>query len=125
MSNTQWAEFVAEYPLAANTREAWLEWDQIPPFDRDAVLEGLRTWKRSEDWSDPRFIPNAANFLRRELWKQTPRSLIHERKPFDPEAEEKPLSQEELFRRRHIGTAASYHFYMKAQSPENYIYKRR
>lgn len=122
---TQYRQFLSEYPIEADNRETWYAWDAIPPFDRDAVLEGLRTWKRSEDWSDPRFIPNAANFLRRELWKQTPRSLIHERKPFDQEAEEKPLSQEELFRRRHIGTAASYHYYMKAQSPENYIYKRR
>lgn len=111
MSNTQWAEFVAEYPLAANTREAWLEWDQIPPFDRDAVLEGLRKWKKSKAWTENggRFIPTAANFLRKEIWKQTP---WDQRKTGNGIDRHPPSFDSELYRK-------------KAQDPENYIYKRR
>lgn len=124
MSNL-WHEFVAEYPLEADTRDTWFVWDAIPAFDREAVLEGLRIWKNSEDWADRRFIPNAVNFLRREMWKQTPRSVQDQPKPFNPFEDEKPLSQEELFRRRHITSRDAYYMYLKAQDPNNYVYKPR
>lgn len=122
---TLWSIFVDEYPLEADTRETWMVWREIPDFDREAVLDGLRIWKDSEDWADKRYIPNAVNFLRRELWKQKPRSYQESKQPFDPFEEENPLSQEELFRRRHITSRDAYYMYLKAQDPNNYVYKPR
>lgn len=109
---TLWHIFVAEYPLEANTRETWYAWDAIPDFDRQAVVDGLMKWKRSEDWKDKRFIPNAANFLRRELWKQTPRSAQVKAAASNGIDRHPPSFDSDLYRK-------------KAQSPENYIYKRR
>ena len=121
-----WHEFIAEYPLEADTRETWFEWDQIAPFDRDAVLDGLRKWKASDDWSYMRFVPNAVNFLKREMWKQTPRSMLTEKtKVYDPSAPVKTLTQKELFERRHIRSEGSYHMWKRAQDPKNYVYQRR
>ena len=122
---TLWSIFVDEYPLEADTRETWMVWREIPDFDREAVLDGLRIWKDSEDWADKRYIPNAVNFLRRELWKQKPRSFQESKQPFDPFEDEKPLSQEELFRRRHITSRDAYYMYLKAQDPNNYVYTPR
>lgn len=124
--STLWNEFVSEYPIEANTRDTWNAWDDIPDFDRQAVLDGLKIWKASQAWKDDggKFIPSPANFLRKEIWKQKPYDY-QESKPFNPFEEQKPLSQEELFQKRHINSAASYHFYMKAQDQNNYIYEKR
>ena len=109
--NTLWNIFCDEYPLEADTRENWMVWREIPDFDREAVLEGLRIWKNSDDWADPRYIPNAVNFLRREQWKKKPRSYQNRTTPRRP-GEHIPNYDSDAYRR-------------KAQDPGNYVYHKR
>ena len=121
-----WQMFKAEYPegKGADSDYAWQIWRELLPDEKQAALDGLRMWKNSKEWQERRYIPSAGNFLAKQKWKEVPEGA-DQPKPFNPFEEEKPLSQEELFRKRHIGTRESYHFYMKAQDPNNYIYKPR
>ena len=110
----QWREFLAEYPLEADTRETWNEWREIPAPIREKVLEGLRRWKTSDEWREDggRFIPTAANFLRKEIWKTRPRNY---RAAFNPEGPARVLTQEEMFERHHIHSADAFHMWKRAQ----------
>lgn len=117
--DTLWKQFCDEYPTEANTRETWYEWREIPDPLRGNVLAGLRRWKYSEEWKEEggRYIPNAVNFLRREMWKQTPRAY---REPYIPGEPTRKPTQEEIFERHHIHTEGSYHMYLRAQEIDNY-----
>jgi len=117
--------FKAEYPAGkgADADYAWQVWRTLLPDEKQAALDGLRRWKASDEWKDRRFIPSAGNFLARQKWKEIPEGESAE--PFNPFEDEKPLSQEELFRRRHITSRDAYYMYLKAQDPNNYVYHKR
>lgn len=127
MRKTQnlWQMFKAEYPAGkgADADYAWQVWRQLLPDEKQAALDGLRLWKASDEWKDRRYIPSAGNFLARQKWKEIPEGETAE--PFNPFEDEKPLSQEELFRRRHITSRDAYYMYLRAQDPNNYVYKPR
>lgn len=109
-----WQVFIAEYPegKGADTTQAREAWRELFPDDKPKVIEGLRAWNGSNDWKERRYIPNAENFIKTEKWKLLPNDYDN---PFKPNEETKPLSQDQLFARRHIGTQESYFFYQKAQ----------
>lgn len=113
MRDTQWAEFVSEYPIEAGTRETWDAWNDIPEEDRKKVLEGLQLWKRSEQWAKEggKFIPYAKNFLVRELWRQKPPEM-RKAKIHIPGNHGCPSYDSEAFER-------------KARDPNTLIYKKR
>ena len=94
------------------------------PDEKQEAVDGLRRWNGSDEWKERRYIPSAGNFLAKQKWKEHPASY-EEIKPFKPFEDQKPLSQEELFRKRHITSADAYHMYKRAQDPNNYVYKRR
>lgn len=109
-----WQTFIAEYPGGGDTQPARTAWSELMPEDKPEVVKGLRKWILSEEWQKEsgRFIPSPERFIRSEKWKRTPFGY---RETFKPDEEQKPLTQEELFARRHIGTQESYFFYQKAQ----------
>ena len=113
-NNNYWQIFLSEYPegKGADTMQAREAWRNLFPDDKPKVIEGLRAWNRSKDWQERRYIPNAENFIKTEKWKFYPNDF---ESPFKPDEEQKPLTQEELFQKRHIGTQESYFFYQKAQ----------
>lgn len=121
-----WQEFKQIYPKGkgADADYAWQIWRELLPDEKQEAVDGLKRWLNSEEWKDRRYIPSAGNFLFRQKWKELPAGY-EERKPFNPFEEPKPLTQEELFVKRRISTADSYRFYLRAQDPNNYVYKRR
>lgn len=119
-----WQEFKAEYPAGkgADADYAWQIWRNLPPDEKQAAVDGLRRWKASDEWKDRRYIPSAGNFLYRQKWKETPEGY---REVFQPEAETRQLTRDELFQRHQIHSDGAYHMFQRAQSPENYIYRKR
>lgn len=124
-------KFRAEYPpgKGAELRIVWEAWNELTDFDHEKVLEGLRVWKRSEQWNkDPggRYIPTALNFLRRELWKSPPGDV---RRTTQVGSDSTQVVQNRVpVRNRidhHIPNFDSEAYRRKAQDPANYVYVSR
>ena len=68
--------FWEKYPNTLDKEEAFLEWVQIDPDQEvcQQILAGLATWKKSARWQmdGGRFVPTAANFLKRGYWNVKP-----------------------------------------------------
>ena len=71
------AAFWDLYPVKIAGEAARNAWEQLRPSEQ-AVLEGVRRWKRSEQWSreNGRFIPRAAKFLLEKQYLDHPPQVI-------------------------------------------------
>ena len=71
------AAFWDLYPVKIAGEAARNAWEQMRPSEQ-AVLEGVRRWKRSEQWSreNGRFIPRAAKFLLEKQYLDHPPQVI-------------------------------------------------
>lgn len=65
------ADFWAAYPRKVARLEAEKAWRQvnIPPLMLPRVLDALAAQTASELWSDVRYIPHAATWLRGRRWE--------------------------------------------------------
>lgn len=118
-----WQVFIAEYPGGGDTQPARTAWNALMPEDKPEVIKGLRKWNLSEEWQKDhgRYIPEPDRFIKSEKWKRTPFAY---RETFKPSEEVEPLTQEELFQKRHIGTQDSYFLYQKAQRIDEWTKER-
>lgn len=109
-----WQTFTTEYPGGGDTQPARTAWNALMPEDKPLVIEGLRKWNLSEEWKEEhgRFIPAPDRFIKSEKWKRTPNNY---KETFKPNEAPKPLTQDELFARRHITSEAAYTMYKRAQ----------
>jgi len=64
-------EFWSEYPRRQAKKDALKAWNRIDPGRREAILRGVRAWKRSEQWlrDGGQYIPMASTFLNGERWE--------------------------------------------------------
>lgn len=69
---TGWDQFWAAYPrhvAKAEARKAWAKLDPSPELVT-AILDAL-AWQR-EQWTDPKYTPYPASYLRGERWEDEP-----------------------------------------------------
>ena len=62
------------YPRKIDKDRARRAWKKLSP-DRamaNAILEGLRNWKKCDQWQDERFIPHPTTWLNGRRWEATP-----------------------------------------------------
>jgi len=62
------------YPRKIDKDRARRAWKKLSP-DRamaDAILEGLRRWKKCDQWQDERFIPHPTTWLNGRRWESMP-----------------------------------------------------
>lgn len=69
-------EFFSAYPRKSYEDEAREAWAALDPDDLPAVMASLDRWKTSEEWTADggRYIPCAAKWLGKGLWRDTPPS---------------------------------------------------
>jgi predicted phage replisome organizer len=69
--------FWSEYPKKSDKKKARLKFKSINPDDAlfQRMMDGLAKWKRSEQWSDIRFVPLPTTWLNGERWEdEVPKS---------------------------------------------------
>lgn len=62
------------YPRKIDKDRARRAWKKLSP-DRamaNAILEGLRSWKKCDQWQEERFIPHPTTWLNGRRWESTP-----------------------------------------------------
>ena len=68
--------FWEQYPNKLDREEALAEWQQVATDETVAnqILDGLKAWKKTAQWKQDggRFVPTAANFLKRGYWNVKP-----------------------------------------------------
>jgi hypothetical protein len=96
----EFQSFWKQYPNTLERKEAFKAWCYIPFADRQAkkIIAGLEVWKKSEQWSEPRYIPTAAKFLRDERWEKLPAISSN---GADLEQQRKMLEEKLHVQRRH------------------------
>jgi N-terminal phage replisome organiser (Phage_rep_org_N) len=83
--STAFALFWSEYPRQEKELRAKYAWFKEGLEERSAeVMASLLDWKKSEQWSDPKYVPYAVNWIQEGLWKRNPvneaRKSKHEQK---------------------------------------------
>ena len=73
-TDTGFDSFWAEYPKKVKKPEALKAWAKLKPEDGgvfEKVMEGLRRWKASDQWTRDggRFIPNPATWINNRQWE--------------------------------------------------------
>ena len=74
-SRIEWAFdlFWSIYPRKQKKVAALKAWKRIPPLallgDLAKILEGVRKWKMSDQWQNPRFIPLPATWIANRQWE--------------------------------------------------------
>lgn len=83
-----WDEFYAEYPRKQGKKEARKKFKKICKDENiyKEIIEGLRRWKQSKQWSDVQYIPYCSTWLNQERWKELP--LEYQVKQSNPKNEE-------------------------------------
>ncbi len=73
---TDFLSFWDKYPNKLDREEALAEWQQVATDETVAnqILDGLQAWKKTAQWKQDggRFVPTAANFLKRGYWNVKP-----------------------------------------------------
>lgn len=65
--------FFEAYPKPVGKPAAWDEWQKIKSTDlRIEIFTGLAQWKACHQWTDERYIPNPAKFLKERRWADSP-----------------------------------------------------
>lgn len=78
--NDTWREdpyfwlFWQMYPRKIDKDRARRAWKKLSPARAmaNAILEGLRNWKKCDQWQDERFIPHPTTWLNGRRWEATP-----------------------------------------------------
>lgn len=92
LRNDTWREdpyfwlFWKMYPRKIDKDRARRAWKKLSP-DRamaNAILEGLRSWKKCDQWQDERFIPHPTTWLNGRRWEATPPASRTAAQPPDP-----------------------------------------
>lgn len=62
------------YPRKIDKDRARRAWKKLSPAWAmvNAILEGLRNWKKCDQWQDERFIPHPTTWLNGRRWESTP-----------------------------------------------------
>lgn len=111
-------EFVDSYPKPVNEYEAYRVWVSLS-MNADLfakLMMGLADWKRSEQWTknNGQYITNAVTFLRERRWETR------------PPQEQKPVQQKKVSTiDHHVANYDSQAYRNRANSAENYVYKKR
>ena len=74
------------YPRKIDKDRARRAWKKLSP-DRamaNAILEGLRNWKKCDQWQEERFIPHPTTWLNGRRWEATPPASRTAAQPPDP-----------------------------------------
>jgi len=76
-------DFWETYPRRQARKEALKAWQRIDPKRYEAVLKGVESWKRSDQWmrDDGQYIPMPATFLNGERWEDEVQISIAAAKP--------------------------------------------
>lgn len=63
--------FWGVYPKRVGKFMARKAWGKIPWVEQHylEVIEAVEAWKRTDQWSDPQFIPYPATFLNQRRWE--------------------------------------------------------
>lgn len=68
--------FWEQYPNKLDYEDALVQWQQVAPDETVAedILAGLKPWVKTPQWQQDggRFVPTAANFLKRGYWRVQP-----------------------------------------------------
>ena len=80
LRNDTWREdpyfwlFWQMYPRKIDKDRARRAWKKLSPARAmaNAILEGLRNWKKCDQWQDERFIPHPTTWLNGRRWESTP-----------------------------------------------------
>lgn len=69
--NISFDQFWSEYPRKTAKAVAQRAWIKIKPDEKllNEILEGLRKYKNTDQWKDPRYIPHPATFLNQRRWE--------------------------------------------------------
>lgn len=69
--NISFDQFWTEYPRKTAKAVAQRAWLKIKPNEKllNEILEGLRKYKNTDQWKDPRYIPHPATFLNQRRWE--------------------------------------------------------
>lgn len=111
-------EFVDSYPKPVNEYEAYRAWVSLN-MNADLyakLMAGLSDWKKSEQWTknNGQYITNAITFLRERRWETR------------PPQEQKPVQQKKVSTiDHHVANYDSQAYRNRANSAENYVYKKR
>jgi hypothetical protein len=65
-------KFWTDYPKKLDKDLAFREWLGLSPIDWDCAAESIPIWAKSEEWSEPKFIPSPVNFLKKRRWESRP-----------------------------------------------------
>ena len=62
------------YPRKIDKDRARRAWKKLSPARAmvNAILEGLRSWKKCDQWQEERFIPHPTTWLNGQRWEATP-----------------------------------------------------
>ena len=99
LRNDTWREdpyfwlFWQMYPRKIDKDRARRAWKKLSPARAmaNAILDGLRLWKKCDQWQDERFIPHPTTWLNGRRWESTPpasRTTAQPPEPPDREVEE-------------------------------------
>ncbi len=66
--------FWQQYPRKIDKDRARRAWKKLSPARAmaNAILEGLRAWKKCDQWQEERFIPHPTTWLNGRRWEATP-----------------------------------------------------
>lgn len=110
-------EFVDSYPKPVNEYEAYRVWVSLNMNAElfAKLMAGLSDWKRSEQWAknDGQYITNAITFLRERRWETR------------PPREQKPVQKKVSTIDHHVANYDSQAYRARANSAENYVYKKK
>lgn len=92
--------FFSAYPRQSYEDEAREAWAALDPDDLPAVLASLERWKASDAWAAEggKFIPCAAKWLSKGLWRDTPHAHALKQRELSPDevaAIERMMAEEE------------------------------
>jgi len=65
-------KFWIDYPKKLDRDEAFRVWFSLSPLDQTIAVESVIVWAKSEEWSEPRFVPSPVNFLKKRRWESRP-----------------------------------------------------
>lgn len=82
--------FWQAYPRKIDKDRARRAWKKLSPARAmaNAILEGLRSWKKCDQWQEERFIPHPTTWLNGRRWESTPPASRTAAQPPEREVEE-------------------------------------
>lgn len=77
------------YPRKIDKDRARRAWKKLSPARAmaNAILEGLQSWKKCDQWQEERFIPHPTTWLNGRRWEATPPASRSAAAPEQPERE--------------------------------------